>query len=166
MISDLGRSRILKYIIKTGQTEVFADGLPGIPDNLSCDENGVWTALPLTIDPENPFMIHSLTRFPLIRKFFVRSLSLFELLFTTIDSLYPNDVCKTIAYYIGNDKIADIAKPVRSTILRFDWKGNVVAAYHAYDKSSYTHVLDYEGKLYLGSISHDYIAVVKRQKHL
>lgn len=169
LVADLGKSRILKHWIKSeknGKTEVFADGIPGTPDNLSCDDKGVWTALPLAADPENPFILHSLGRLPLVRKFIVRSLSLFELLFSFIDSIYPNDVCKTIAYHIGGSKMSEVSKPDRASILRFDWNGNIVAAYHSFDKATYTHVLDYEGKLYLGSISHDYIAVVNRQKHL
>lgn len=166
LVSDLGRSRILKYWIKTGKTEVFADGLPGLPDNLSCDDKGIWVAIPIPADPENPFILHSMSRIPLLRKFFSRSLSLFELLFTSIDQVYPNEVCKKIAYYIGSGEMSEVIKPKRASIMRFDWNGNIIAAYHSFDKATYTHVLDYNGKLYLGSISHDYIAVVARRKHL
>lgn len=166
LVSDLGKSRILKYWIKTGKTEVFADGIPGLPDNLSSDDKGVWVALPTPVDPDNPFIVHSLSRIPLMRKFIVRSLSLVELLFTTIDQIYPNELCKTASYYVGSWQMASAIKPIRASILRFDWGGKIIAAYHSYDKATYTHVLDYNGKLYLGSISHDYIAVVPRQKHL
>lgn len=170
LVADLGRSRILKHWIKSeknGKTEIFADGIPGVPDNLSCDKNGVWTALPVAVDPENPLILHQLAQFPLIRKFIVRSLKLLELLFSFIDSsIYENDLCKTISYHLGGNIMSEIGKNKRSSILRFDWNGSIVAAYHAFDGSTYTHVLDHDGKLYLGSFKNDYIAIIKRQKHL
>lgn len=167
LVCELESSKILKVWLtrdKYGQLETFAEALPGMPDNLSSDDNGVWAALAITADPENPFQ--SMSQFPLLRKFVARCLSLVYLLFSTIDNIYPNDFSKSIAYKSGSFGLISCLLPSRATILRFDWKGNIVAAYHTFDGSLYTHVLDLDGHLYLGSLTQSYIAKVVRQNHL
>lgn len=50
LVNETWKYRILRYWIKgpkAGQTEVFADNLPGFPDNLAVDEKGrFWVAFP------------------------------------------------------------------------------------------------------------------------
>jgi sugar lactone lactonase YvrE len=50
LINETWRYRILRYWLrgpKAGQSDVFADNLPGFPDNLSVDNEGrVWVAFP------------------------------------------------------------------------------------------------------------------------
>lgn len=50
LINETWKYRILRYWIngsKAGQTEVFADNLPGFPDNLAVDDQGrFWVAFP------------------------------------------------------------------------------------------------------------------------
>lgn len=168
VVSDLGRSKLVKFWLKgakLGQTETFAEGLPGVPDNLTADKYGIWVALPLTADPQYPFISHTFAPMPLARKFIARLLSLFELLFQTIDNVYPNDLSKTIAHSIGSSGGAIFASE-RSTILRYDWNGQIIAAYHSFDNAAYTHVMELNGHLYLGSFQHDYIAKVLKRAHL
>lgn len=169
VVSDLGRSMLVKYWLKEGkfgETETFAEGLPGGPDNLSSDKNGVWAALALIADPENPFIPHSMAPLPLVRKFVARLMALGELFFTTVDKVYPNEFSKCAATFIGSSESAASLLPDRNTILRFDWNGNIIAAYHAFDGKHYTHVMEMNGHLYLGSIAHDHIAKVVRRAHL
>lgn len=169
VVSDLGRSKMVKYWLqkkKFGQTEPFAEGLPGVPDNLSSDENGIWVALPLTADPQYPFINQSLAPMPLARKFLSRLHSLFELLFITIDKIYPSDFAKSVAHKTGSLGIIGSVVSERSTILRIDWNGKIIAAYHAHDGTLYTHVMELNGHLYLGSIRHNYIAKVVKRAHL
>lgn len=166
VVSDLGRSKLVKFWLKSGKTETFAEGLPGVPDNLTPDAQGLWVALPLTCDPQNPLLMQSMAGTPLIRKFFARIFSLLELLFTTIDKVFPNDFSKGVAHKSGSSEMISSLLPTRSSILRLDWKGNIVAAYHSNDGAAYTHVMDWDGQLYLGSFTHNYIAKVVRQAHL
>ena len=169
VVSDLGRSKIDKFWLKTakaGESETFVDGLPGVPDNITPDKNGFWVALPMTADPQNPNLAHSMAPLPLVRKFQVRLISLIDLLFTTIDSILPNDFCKFVASQVGSADSVKFLNPTRATILRIDWNGNIIAAYHSFDGAVYTHVLELDGHLYLGSISHDYIAKIVRRVHL
>lgn len=169
VVSDLVRSKLVKVWLKEGklgESETFADGLPGCPDNLTPDKNGLWTALPLTADPENPFLVQSMASLPLFRKFLARLATLGELLFETVDKVYPNDFSKNLAHEIGATGLATFLYPKRATILRFDWKGNILAAYHAFDGAAYTHVMEMDGHLYLGSFTQDYIAKVVKRAHL
>lgn len=169
LVADFQRSKILKYWLrsgKAGQVETFAEGLPGTPDNLTPDKNGVWTALAVPSDPEKPYIIQSLADKPLIRKLVARCLALVDLLFTTIDNIYPNDFAKSIAHKTGSFGLIHSLLSTRATIIRFDWNGNIVAAYHSSDGSVYTHVMELDGHLYLGSFTQNYIAKVVKRDHL
>ncbi|WP_336367414.1 SMP-30/gluconolactonase/LRE family protein [Marinobacter sp. C2H3] len=63
LVNETWKYRILRYWIKgpkAGRTEVFADNLPGFPDNLSIDGQGrVWVAFPTlrnaTLDALHPY---------------------------------------------------------------------------------------------------------------
>jgi hypothetical protein len=168
VVSDLMGSRILRYWLtteKAGTYDVFADGLPGCPDNITPDEKGFWVPLVFTGDAENPIILQKLSSFPLVRKFFARILHLGELLFKKINKYYENSFSKTMVGHIQSIAIYEkLIFSKRATVLRFDWDGNIVAAYHSNDGSAYTHVLESKGKLYLGSYRHDYIARVNRRK--
>lgn len=165
LVSDMGRYRIMKYWLKgdkRGQSEIFAEGIPGTPDNLTPDKNGVWVALPVATDPDHPYLPLAMSPLPWARKFIARIFSLIELLFDSIDRIYPNDLSKGIMFKLGQ-----ISSPSqRSTIMRFDWEGKIIAAYHAFDNSVYSHVMELDGNLYLGSFSNLYIAKVVRRAHL
>src|SRR3546814_11751104 len=48
LVSETNEYRIWRYWLKgvrAGQQEIFADNLPGFPDNLSIDDGHVWQAL-------------------------------------------------------------------------------------------------------------------------
>lgn len=169
VVSDLTRSKLEKHWLtadRLGETETFAEGLPGIGDNITPDKDGFWIALPVTADPKNPFIVQSLARVPWVRKFISRLLSLFELFFSTIDKVVPNDFCRSLAYRTGSTDILHWSFSPRATILRFDWNGKIIAAYHSLDGAFYTHVLDLDGNLYLGSLGNNYIAKIPRRAHL
>lgn len=169
VVSDLARSKLIKYWLatdKAGEVETFTEGLPGIGDNLTGDKNGLWVALPLTADPQNPFIFQSMTRMPLARKFLARLLTLADLFFSGIATILPNDFTRSIAHNIGSTEMLSFLFSERSTILRLDWNGKIVKAYHAFDSAIYTHVMEMDGQLYLGSIAHNYIARVARKTHV
>lgn len=56
LVNETWKYRILRYWIsgpKAGQVEVFADNLPGFPDNLAVDEAGrYWVAFPTLRNPQ------------------------------------------------------------------------------------------------------------------
>lgn len=170
VVSDLLGSRILRYWLttdKAGTYDVFADGLPGCPDNITPDDKGFWVPLVFPADADHPVIFQQWSSFPLVRKFFARILHLGELLFKKINKLYPNELARSMVAHIQSlSTYKNFIFSKRATVLRFDWNGNIVAAYHSNDGSVYTHVLESNGKLYLGSYVHDYIARVNRRDHV
>lgn len=168
VVSDLNRNKLIKYWLKTekaGTYETFADRLPGGVDNITPDKNGFWAALVFTADADHPNIFQSFAPYPYLRKFFARILYLLELLFKKINYYLPNSLTRYLIGRLQSLPTYSFLSNSRATVLRFDWNGNIVAAYHTFDSSVYTHVLELNGKLYLGSFVHDYIARVERQKH-
>ncbi len=88
------------------------------------------------------------------------------MLFKKVNQFYPNEFSRKI-YLLSQSTVPYnfLSHNNRATIIRFDWSGHVVATYHAFDGSMYTHVLDYDGKLYLGSLFANHIAKVDRKNH-
>lgn len=159
-------SRIQKYYLKgakKGQSEVFVEGLPGVPDNVTPDEDGLWIALVVSADPQNPLLPHSMAPLPLVRKFLLRLLHLIEMPFTFITNLYPNPYTKSIAYKIGSFQAFSFTFPKRTTIVRTDWNGKVIGSLHGFDQSvtQPSHVMEFDNHLYIGSPYNHYVARVK-----
>jgi len=148
---------------KKGKVEVFVDGLPGSPDNLSSDADGIWFPLAVSEDDEHPSLAHQLSNFPTARKILVRLLHLIKMPFDVVNKFYPNTITKSVAQTIGSMDSFSFLFPPRRTVVRVNWNGDIVASYHGFDKSTSvtTHVLQVDGYLYLGSVTHDYVGRVK-----
>lgn len=164
IVAETHATRIQRYWLsgpQKGIYEMFYEGLPGIPDNITPDADGFWVALGLPADPQNPFLPQTRTDLPLFRKFLIRVLTLAEMFLTFITLVYPNDQTRELAYVVSNYAMFGFVPSPRSTIVRMDWNGKVLSSYHAFDYASYSHVLEVNDHLYLGSIFHNYIARVK-----
>lgn len=155
-------SRVQRYWLngaKKGQYESFVEGLPGLPDNITPDADGLWVALVVAADPSNPMLPHSLTRLPYVRKFLARLLYLIEMPFEFITKVYPNPYTKAVAYKIGSLPSLSFLYPDRKTIIRMDWNGKIIGSLHGFDKTLNTisHVMELGDFLYLGSPYADFI---------
>ena len=54
---------------KAGQSEIFADGLPGMPDNIRrCRSGGYWVPLALCHDSDGLFIRETIAAYPEIRR--------------------------------------------------------------------------------------------------
>lgn len=169
VVAETCASRLRKYHLKgakAGEIEVFIDRLPGTPDNLTPDADGIWVPMPLAADKDHPSVFHSAANAPLMRKFGARVLALIELPFKMIEIVYPNVYTRSIVHKIGH--FETLGAPPRSTIVRLDWNGKIVGSLHGFDKSarSAAHVLEDGDHLYIGSFlsSVNYIARVKLPK--
>lgn len=165
LVAETHAARIQRYWLKgekKGQLEIFIEGLPGIPDNLTPDDDGVWIALVVSADPENPMLPQALPKLPYVRRFLLRLLHLIEMPFNFISKTYPNQYTKKIAYSIGSFTSFSFLYPDRKTIVRADWSGKVIGSLHGFDKSLSTisHVMELGDFLYLGSPYADYIGRV------
>lgn len=170
VVSDFGRNRLMKYYIAGKRADtyhVFADALPGCPDNLTPDDKGLWVALPWASDRDNMIYFQKLAQYPTIRKFFSRVVYLSSYMFKRLFVYTQIEQFKTLAMKVDSfETYGFLFSNNRATILRLNWNGKVIASYHSFDGSFYTHVLDKnDGKLYLGSFTHDYIARVDRKNH-
>lgn len=166
LVAETHGSRIQKYYLagaKKGQSEPFVEGLPGIPDNITPDEDGLWIGLVVSADPENPMLPQSLPRLPYLRKFLARLLTLVEMPFAFIERIYPNQYTKSIVYKVGGFTALSFVFPKRSTIVRTDWNGKIIGSLHGFDQSVHqiSHVMELNDYLYLGSPYNNFIARVK-----
>ncbi|XP_017041748.1 LOW QUALITY PROTEIN: adipocyte plasma membrane-associated protein [Drosophila ficusphila] len=169
VVAETGALRLTKYYLKgakAGQSEVFVDGLPGLPDNLTPDAEGIWVPLVVSSDSEHPNGFTLFTRFPSVRLFLARILALFELPFRYLNSVYPNKFSQRFVHFVGHMESIGVLAPKRTTVVRVDWNGNIVGSLHGFDKSASTvsHVLEFQDFLFLGSPTNQYLARVKSPK--
>ncbi|KAH8311231.1 hypothetical protein KR044_005060 [Drosophila immigrans] len=169
VVAETGGQRLTKFHLKgakAGQSEVFVDGLPGMPDNLTPDAEGIWVPLPVAIDSEHPATFSLFSRFPTVRLFLARMLALFELPFRYLNQVYPNKFSQRFVHFLGHGESVMLLAPKRSTVVRVDWNGNIVGSLHGFDKSvaGISHVLEFQDHLYLGSPFNHYLARVKSPK--
>ncbi|XP_033164744.1 adipocyte plasma membrane-associated protein [Drosophila mauritiana] len=169
VVAETGAMRLTKYHLKgakAGQSEVFVDGLPGLPDNLTPDAEGIWVPLVQSADSEHPNGFTLFTRFPSVRLFLARMLALFELPFRYLNSVYPNKFSQRFVHFVGHMESISVLAPKRTTVVRVDWNGNIVGSLHGFDKSAATvsHVLEFQDFLFLGSPTNQYLARVKSPK--
>lgn len=169
VVAETAPSRLMRYYLKgnkAGQSDVFIDRMPGMPDNLTPDSDGLWVPLVMTLDSDYPALHQSAANAPLIRKFLLRIMCLIELPFKTIESIYPNPYTQTIVHRLGNFALLKPINPPRNTILRVDWNGKVIGSLHGFDGSvtHIAHVLEDGEHLYLGSFANNYLGRVKLPK--
>lgn len=87
---------------KKGTKEVFAEGLPGLPDNVRVDgRGGFFVSVVVPADETHPSLPVVLGPFPNVRKFLARVLYLLELPFVQINNLYPNYFCRRAAHAVS-----------------------------------------------------------------
>lgn len=169
VVAETAASRLTRYYLKgknAGSTDVFIDRLPGIPDNLSPDANGIWVPLVMAIDAEHPALWQSAANAPYIRRFLCRVLALVEAPFKLIESVYPNPYTRWVVHQVGHFETLNALQPQRTSILRIDWSGKIVGSLHGFDRSVYgmSHVLEDGDHLYLGSFSTKYLTRVELPK--
>lgn len=166
LVAETPLARILKYNLRgagAGTIEVFVDGLPGIVDNIEADANGIWVALPMAIDKENPLITHLLSTNPKARQFIISLLAVTESPQGLLRAEFPEEVKQAIKSYVGGFMQLAFAIPPRGTVLRLDWHGNIVKALHSLDGSAmgFSHAVFKDGCLYLGSPLNNYIGRVR-----
>ncbi|CAK9822315.1 Adipocyte plasma membrane-associated protein Hemomucin [Anthophora retusa] len=158
IVAESLTSRVIKYNLKgpkAGQHEVFADALPGLPDNVHSDgQGGFLVSLIIYIDSQHPFLPQSLMPHPYLRKMLSRLSYLIEAPFKLLQDVYPNYYAERVLYSVGSFDISRLLDTKHtSVILRIDKTGKVLDAVYSEDKkvndisSAYLH----NGYLWLGS---------------
>lgn len=166
VVAETGTMSLLKYYLKgekIGKTDILIDSLPGLPDNLTPDPEGIWVPLVMAADRDHPNGFAIFSQFPLLRLVLTRFLFLVESTFQLINSILPNKVCQRFIHFIGHGESFKIFSSKRSTVIRLDWKGNIVGSLHGYDGSvgAISHVLHFKNMLLLGSPFNHFLARIK-----
>ncbi|XP_037949038.1 adipocyte plasma membrane-associated protein-like [Teleopsis dalmanni] len=171
VVVETGAMRLIKYHLKgtnAGQSEVFVEGLPGHPDNITPDETGIWVPLVMAVDKEHPSGFALFSNYPKVRMLLIRLLSFLEVPFRFINSFLPNSISKKAIHFIGNGESILMLAPKRTTVVRVDWEGNIVDALHGFDQSigAISHVLHHKNYYIFGSPYNRYIGRVKAKNSI
>ncbi|XP_062540218.1 adipocyte plasma membrane-associated protein Hemomucin-like [Armigeres subalbatus] len=166
LVAELGGQLIRRYYLKgpkAGTHDIFIDGLPGQIDNLVEDDTGIWAAVLIAVDSDNPSLSAKLASYPNVRKFLVRLMTIAELPFEYLYKKTGHHLALRVSHVIGNFISMSALFPKRGTVLRLDWEGNILAALHSDD--GYTnfvaHAVQSGDYLLLGSPVHKAIRKVK-----
>ncbi|XP_022178955.1 adipocyte plasma membrane-associated protein-like [Myzus persicae] len=166
LVAETGKYRVHKYYLKghkAGKSEIFIDGLPGMPDNIKRNGRGSFY-IPLVI-PRIP-IVDSIGEYPTIRMMITKSLAIIDFTLLKINSLYPNLYCKRAFHWIGHFESISFIKSIarqRLSVLKVNEQGKVLSSYHSTD-GKVTGICDVEvidDKLYLGSPFNTFLGVIK-----
>jgi sugar lactone lactonase YvrE len=147
LISETGQARVLRYHFdgpKKGQYEVFADNLPGFPDNVRESSTGTYfVALAIPRHPEDLSLLDKTAQRPWIRKL-VGELSEYEI-FTK--------------YFV--------LAPKHGLFVELSKSGDIIASYHdptgKYIREISQITDDGKNNLYLGSYNNDFIVRLRKK---
>uniref|UniRef100_A0A2H8TTQ5 Adipocyte plasma membrane-associated protein n=1 Tax=Melanaphis sacchari TaxID=742174 RepID=A0A2H8TTQ5_9HEMI len=166
LVSETVRYRVLKYYLKgpkAGKSEVFIDGLSGMPDNIKKNSKGsFYIPLVLTRTP----ILENIGEYPTIRMMITKFLGIIDFTLLKIDSFYPNLYCKKAMHWVGHFESILFIKSLskhRLSILKVNEKGEILSSYHSLD-GKVTGICDIEiigDKLYLGSPFNTFLGVTK-----
>lgn len=162
VVAETAALRVTRYHLKgsaADTSDVFIDGLPGTPDNLTPDADGLWVPLGAKVSDENPAIWLSASNAPLIRKFILRIMHLIEMPIQFIQNSYPNVYTQAALNFVGSFESAAILMPKGSIVVRMDWNGKIVGSLHSNDGSigALAHVVQVNDYLWMGSYSNGFI---------
>uniref|UniRef100_A0A4D5R9U6 Adipocyte plasma membrane-associated protein n=1 Tax=Scolopendra viridis TaxID=118503 RepID=A0A4D5R9U6_SCOVI len=142
LISETSICRILKYYLTTskeGQTEVFADNLPGYPDNIRMNSNGnYYVGMSYARFDSSPFYLYLdyLGPFPNLRSFIAKLLPL--------------------SWY-------DIFLPKHAIVVELNRKGEIVGSLHdstAKVIETVSEAFEHNKRIYIGSFESKFIGMI------
>lgn len=167
VVAETALSRILRYHLKgpkKGTSDVFIEGLPGLPDNIQEDgSGGFYVTLVIPVDEDHPALSQKLGPYPLVRKFIARLLYLVEAPAEFVEKVYPNYYTKRLIHWVGHFESLPIAGGERVTVVRINKQGEIIESLHATDGkiAGISDFLQFNGYYYLGSPFNTYLARVK-----
>jgi len=132
LVAETGRYRIVRYWLKgekAGTTDVFAENLPGFPDGIRRGSGNTYWVALAVPRSE------------------------------ILDSIHPSRILKEATLFLPTFLLPK--EPVGALVLQLDENGKIINSHQdltgAYPKIS--QAVEHEGKLYLGSVTEDHIAV-------
>lgn len=172
LINEFNRRRILAYYIngeREGEMEIFANNLPGEPDNIKRSLNNkqetYLVALFTGRNKERPsFYLDYMSDYPFIKRFYFRITRIFGLLWESFGLIINNHFITSIGFDI---RVSNFMIPMVSEYglaIEVDSMGNIVNSFHSPDgyTSQLSEIFEYnrtasERYFYLGSYSNHYL---------
>ncbi|XP_065203656.1 adipocyte plasma membrane-associated protein Hemomucin-like isoform X1 [Planococcus citri] len=140
LVAETMKFRVLRYYLKgakKGSFDVFADGLPGSPDNLRSDENGdFYVGLVMARDDQlTPAFMRNMGRYPLIRKLIARLLATTQSALELIDRNWPHNMLQKAIHSIGHcETLLNVFPQIkRVSIIKFNKNGDIIDSLHSTD---------------------------------
>ncbi|CAJ0572360.1 unnamed protein product, partial [Mesorhabditis spiculigera] len=138
LVAELGAARILKVTIgDTPRVEVWADNLPGLPDNIRLEGDHIWVGLSLLRYEGAESLLDKLAPYPWLRQLIL--------------DIVPSKLWLSLV---------PLTRPPHSMVLKMDLKGNIVSTLQdpkGTKLGSISEVLETEKFLYFGSFDAPYI---------
>lgn len=167
IIAELSKKRLLRYHYRgahKGDLDVFADNLPGDPDNIRrTPRGGYWVAFAVGRSRDKASALDHVAAYPLVRKSVVRLLYLLGSALKYASTLYDWAPLKDVAARIDNGWILYEVVPRYGLIVELDASGKIIRSLHSPAGKIHfiSEVLEHDGHLYLGSFRNRFIGRVK-----
>ncbi|CAG9813489.1 unnamed protein product, partial [Phaedon cochleariae] len=164
IVAETFGSRIHRYYLtgaKKGTRDIFIDGLPGMLDNINSDgKGGFLIPLVISADAEHPNLGQIIQPFPLLKKLLARLMGITQLLFETVNRIYPSEFAERSIYYVGNFQMFPRSlDPSRTTLIRLSNQGEIIESLSTTNRNihsiSEAHI--FREHLYLGSPFNNHI---------
>ncbi|CAL8111727.1 unnamed protein product [Orchesella dallaii] len=134
LVTETMRARVMRYYIQgknQGQSDIFVDNLPGLPDNIRPNGRGGYFIV--LASPRIPSEFSALDvagNWPLTRRFIVRLHYFLVKTLEEIEKLLPNIVFKEwIAWIKGFGILGDLEKtPFKTIIIETDKDGKIIGS--------------------------------------
>ena len=170
LICEFNKRRILKHYIKgelQGTTEVFAEDLPGEPDNIgrsSSKEETYWIGIAIARNAQKPsFFYDNLAQYPKTKIVLLRLLYHFGTSIEWIGAIFNSDLIKELAFYIRTGNIIIDSMANYGLAIELNQSGQIIQSLHSPDGKtvllSEVREVIQEGKkvVYLGSYLNNYL---------
>lgn len=167
LVCEFSMHRILRYHLKgpkQGKTEVFADNLPGEPDNIRPSKRGgYWVAFAVGFSPNDTHLSALAMQYPFLRKATVRFLYLVGTALKSVSGIYPLAALKDWAAQFENAWVLYETIPQYGLIVELAADGRILRSLHSPDHKVHllSEVLEHDGYLYLGSYRNPFLGRVK-----
>ncbi|XP_039282648.1 adipocyte plasma membrane-associated protein [Nilaparvata lugens] len=175
IVAETIRSRIHRYYLKgpkKGTSDIFIEGLPGLPDNLKREGSTFLIPLLKPIENNKAFLPHTLGEYAGIRKFLYTFLTLIDGTFELLSESFPSSLfLKKAHHWVGHFESVDVfSHGTRVTVVLTNEAGDIVESLHSEhigwypEEAGISDICDIEpfrGYYYLGSPFNNYLARVK-----
>ncbi|KAM7284485.1 adipocyte plasma membrane-associated protein [Ixodes scapularis] len=167
LVCELSSRRVLRHHLggaRKGQTEVFADNLPGEPDNIRPSKSGgYWVAFATGRGNDSTNICDLVARYPLVKKATMRFVYLLGVAVKYAARFYPSPALKDLGAQLENGWVLYGSFPKYGLVVELDVGGRIVRSLHSPQPKIHmlSEVLEHEGHLYLGSYRNPYLGRVK-----